>query len=77
MVQYQMAASADVYVHRAGRTARGQAEGVCISLITPRDAARFTALLQASTPVHMSSSLHYIHSVGVTAGCCACIAEIH
>jgi ATP-dependent RNA helicase DDX24/MAK5 len=47
VVHYQVPASADVYVHRCGRTARAGAEGLAVTLVTPRDAPRYAALLQA------------------------------
>ena len=49
MVHYQLAPSADMYVHRSGRTGRAGAEGVSIALITPPEAQRFAALLQVVT----------------------------
>ena len=47
MIHYQLPASADVYVHRSGRTARGQAEGISIALVGPKEQTRFQALWQA------------------------------
>lgn len=47
VVHYQLPASVDVYVHRSGRTARADAEGVSIALVTPKENARFLALLKA------------------------------
>jgi ATP-dependent RNA helicase DDX24/MAK5 len=47
VVHYQIPASVDVYVHRSGRTARAEAEGMSIALVTPRESARFAALLRA------------------------------
>eukprot|EP00892_Ulva_mutabilis_P007776 jgi/Ulvmu1/5370/UM022_0164.1 len=44
VIQYQLPPTADTYIHRAGRTARAGAEGVCISLVVPGEAARFAAL---------------------------------
>lgn len=44
VVQYQLPPTADTYIHRAGRTARAGAEGVCLSLVVPGEAARFAAL---------------------------------
>lgn len=44
VVQYQLPPTADTYIHRAGRTARAGAEGVCVSLVVPGEAARFAAL---------------------------------
>ena len=48
MVHYQLAASADMYVHRCGRTGRAGAEGASVALVTPAEAHRFAALLQVS-----------------------------
>lgn len=39
MVHYQLPASVDVYVHRSGRTARAEAEGISIALVTPKASA--------------------------------------
>ncbi len=36
VVHYQLPASVDVYVHRSGRTARADAEGISIALVTPK-----------------------------------------
>jgi len=47
VVHYQVPASADVYVHRCGRTARGEADGLAVALVTPREAPRYAALMQA------------------------------
>ncbi|KAK9818992.1 hypothetical protein WJX81_001386 [Elliptochloris bilobata] len=47
VVHYQVPASADVYVHRSGRTARAAADGLAVSLVTPREAPRYAALMQA------------------------------
>lgn len=44
VVQYQLPPTADTYIHRAGRTARAGAEGVCVSLVVPGESARFSAL---------------------------------
>ena len=48
VVHYQVPPAADVYVHRCGRTARGVGgEGLALSLVTPRDSARFAALMRS------------------------------
>ena len=47
VIHYQLAASADVYVHRSGRTARGAKEGITIALVTPKEAARYQGLQKA------------------------------
>ena len=46
VVHYQVPASADVYVHRSGRTARAGAEGIAVALVAPKDQDRYRALLQ-------------------------------
>ena len=55
VVHYQLAASADMYVHRSGRTGRAGAEGASIVLVTPAEAHRFAALL-AVRPLLLSAS---------------------
>ena len=47
MIHYQLPASADVYVHRSGRTARGTQDGITIALVTPKEAARYQGLQKA------------------------------
>lgn len=47
MIHYQLAASADVYVHRSGRTARAARDGLTIALVTPKEAARYQGLQKA------------------------------
>ena len=44
VVHYQLPASADMYVHRCGRTARAAAEGIALALVTPKESARFSSL---------------------------------
>ncbi len=46
VVHYQLPASLDVYVHRSGRTARADADGIAIALVTPKEDARYRALLR-------------------------------
>ena len=46
MVHYQIPASVDIYVHRSGRTARGDADGLAIALVAPKEAPRYAALQQ-------------------------------
>ena len=48
MVHYQIPASVDIYVHRSGRTARGEADGLAIALVAPKEAPRYAALQQVS-----------------------------
>ncbi|GLI61466.1 hypothetical protein VaNZ11_003859, partial [Volvox africanus] len=45
VIHYQLPASADTYIHRCGRTARGlDGDGIAIALVGPREAARFIGL---------------------------------
>lgn len=37
MVHYDAARSAEVFIHRAGRTARARASGLSLSIVAPRD----------------------------------------
>ena len=46
VVHYQVPASVDIYVHRSGRTARGDADGLAIALVAPKEAPRYAALQQ-------------------------------
>ena len=39
MVHYDAARSAEVFIHRAGRTARARAAGLSLSIVAPRDDA--------------------------------------
>lgn len=47
VVHYQIPASVDTYVHRCGRTARAEEEGIAIALVVPKESPRFLALLRA------------------------------
>ncbi|OMO95308.1 hypothetical protein COLO4_15998 [Corchorus olitorius] len=47
VVHYQLPHSAEVYVHRSGRTARASAEGCSIALISPNDSAKFASLCKS------------------------------
>mmetsp|Transcript_26649 Transcript_26649/g.67030 ORF Transcript_26649/g.67030 Transcript_26649/m.67030 type:complete len:863 (+) Transcript_26649:124-2712(+) len=47
VIHYQLPASVDIYVHRSGRTARADAEGVAICLVVPKEKGRFMALQSA------------------------------
>ena len=47
VIHYQLPASADVYVHRSGRTGRGSQDGITIALVTPKEAARYQGLQKA------------------------------
>ena len=46
-MHYQVPASADLYVHRSGRTARAAQDGVAVTLVTPTESRRWDALQTA------------------------------
>ena len=47
VVHYQIPATADTYVHRSGRTARAEKDGISIAFVTPKEHGRFRALLHS------------------------------
>ncbi|KAG6732391.1 hypothetical protein I3843_01G167300 [Carya illinoinensis] len=47
VVHYQLPHSADVYVHRSGRTARAFADGCSIALISPNETSKFASLCKS------------------------------
>ncbi|KAF3685867.1 DEAD-box ATP-dependent RNA helicase 13 [Capsicum annuum] len=47
VIHYQLPHSAEVYVHRSGRTARAHSDGCSIALITPNDTSKFAALCKS------------------------------
>ncbi|CAL9100512.1 DEAD-box ATP-dependent RNA helicase 13-like [Musa acuminata AAA Group] len=47
VVHFQLPHSAEVYIHRSGRTARASADGCCIALISPSDKTKFFALCKS------------------------------
>ena len=47
VIHYQVPASADTYVHRSGRTARAERDGIAIAFVTPKEHVRFRALLHS------------------------------
>ncbi|PIN20996.1 RNA helicase [Handroanthus impetiginosus] len=47
VIHYQLPLSAEVYVHRCGRTARASSDGCSIALISPNDASKFAALCKS------------------------------
>jgi ATP-dependent RNA helicase DDX24/MAK5 len=49
VIHYQLPHSAEVYVHRSGRTARASADGCSIALISSKDASKFAALRKSFT----------------------------
>ncbi|XP_059632279.1 DEAD-box ATP-dependent RNA helicase 13 [Cornus florida] len=61
VVHYQLPHSAEVYVHRSGRTARASADGCSVALICPNDRSKFATLCKSFSkesfrrfPVEMS-----------------------
>ncbi|KAL4351657.1 hypothetical protein GQ457_06G022050 [Hibiscus cannabinus] len=47
VVHYQLPHSAEVYVHRSGRTARASSDGCSIALISSNDSAKFASLCKS------------------------------
>ncbi|GMN61475.1 hypothetical protein TIFTF001_030559 [Ficus carica] len=47
VVHYQLPHSADVYVHRSGRTARASSDGCSIALIAPKETSKFASLCKS------------------------------
>ncbi|KAL6532236.1 hypothetical protein OROGR_014206 [Orobanche gracilis] len=47
VIHYQLPLSAEIYVHRCGRTARAFTDGCSIALISPNDASKFAALCKS------------------------------
>ncbi|XP_021803974.1 DEAD-box ATP-dependent RNA helicase 13-like isoform X2 [Prunus avium] len=47
VVHYQLPHSAEVYVHRSGRTARASADGCSIALIAPNETSKFALLCKS------------------------------
>ncbi|KAM2242258.1 hypothetical protein ACFX1S_009241 [Malus domestica] len=47
VVHYQLPHSAEVYVHRSGRTARASADGCSIALIAPNETSKFASLCKS------------------------------
>ncbi|XVF66367.1 hypothetical protein PTKIN_Ptkin10aG0030100 [Pterospermum kingtungense] len=47
VVHYQLPHSAEVYVHRSGRTARASLDGCSIALISPNDSSKFASLCKS------------------------------
>ncbi|XP_062166788.1 DEAD-box ATP-dependent RNA helicase 13 isoform X2 [Alnus glutinosa] len=47
VVHYQLPHSAEVYVHRSGRTARAFADGCTIALIAPNETSKFASLCKS------------------------------
>ncbi|KAJ7955505.1 DEAD-box ATP-dependent RNA helicase [Quillaja saponaria] len=51
VVHYQLPHSADVYVHRSGRTARASADGCSIALISSSDTSKFASMCKSFSKV--------------------------
>ncbi|TQE05998.1 hypothetical protein C1H46_008422 [Malus baccata] len=47
VIHYQLPHSAEVYVHRSGRTARASADGCSIALIAPNETSKFASLCKS------------------------------
>ncbi|KAK3269295.1 hypothetical protein CYMTET_22260 [Cymbomonas tetramitiformis] len=47
VIHYQVPASADIYVHRSGRTARAGMDGLSIALVTPPERHRYIAVCKS------------------------------
>lgn len=47
VIHYQLPHSAEVYVHRSGRTARASSDGCSIALISSRDTSKFASLCKS------------------------------
>lgn len=47
VIHYQIPASVDTYVHRSGRTARAEEDGISIAFVTPQEHGRYRALMNS------------------------------
>ncbi|OWM74374.1 hypothetical protein CDL15_Pgr013278 [Punica granatum] len=47
VVHYQLPHSAEIYVHRSGRTARASADGCTVALISPKETTKFATLCRS------------------------------
>lgn len=47
VIHYNVPFAADLYIHRSGRTARVEADGLALSIVTPSETLRFNALFKA------------------------------
>ncbi|CAN6460615.1 unnamed protein product [Victoria cruziana] len=47
VIHYQLPHSAEIYIHRSGRTARASFDGCSIALISPRDRSKFSSLCKS------------------------------
>jgi len=51
VIHYQLPHSAEMYVHRSGRTARADTDGCSIALISPADRSKYSTLCRALSKV--------------------------
>ena len=72
VIHYQLPATADTYIHRSGRTARAEEDGVSIALVTPREAPRWNALLRALARPHPMPSFPLDRTLMPQAGGSGC-----
>ncbi|GAB4851387.1 hypothetical protein Ancab_030790 [Ancistrocladus abbreviatus] len=56
VVHYQLPHSAEVYVHRSGRTARALTDGCSVALISPNDRLKFASLCRSFSKFSISTS---------------------
>ncbi|CAM6088553.1 unnamed protein product [Calypogeia fissa] len=67
VVHYQLPHSAEIYVHRSGRTARASTDGISIALVSPSDRAKYSTLcLALSRPQGFQSfpvNLEYLPAI--------------
>ncbi|KAK4756865.1 hypothetical protein SAY87_006992 [Trapa incisa] len=47
VIHYQLPHSAEIYVHRSGRTARASADGCSVALISPKETSKFATLCRS------------------------------
>ncbi|XP_031482319.1 DEAD-box ATP-dependent RNA helicase 13 isoform X2 [Nymphaea colorata] len=47
VIHYQLPHSAEIYIHRSGRTARASSDGCSIALISPTDRSKFSSLCKS------------------------------
>mmetsp|Transcript_48854 Transcript_48854/g.114435 ORF Transcript_48854/g.114435 Transcript_48854/m.114435 type:complete len:270 (+) Transcript_48854:3-812(+) len=50
VIHYHMPYTVEAYVHRAGRTARAQSQGICIALVEPNDEKRYRMICHGLGP---------------------------
>ena len=66
VIHYQIPASVDIYVHRSGRTARADADGLAIALVAPKEAPRYAALQQVCPNLSVLTMLNRKHLFGLS-----------